>query len=1037
MSNTSDGLPGLSLRPSPCLASFTRLFLLGALLLPLSCSPGSTQSVDRDAGVDTSTVETTVETEIWKEVPDIEEDGPGVEFCAPDLFTAAKNGRCYLCNETGDGVTGAGEPIDDADLCTDDLCDPEDGVVHTHNLAPCDDGDPMTLDDACFEGVCQGLSAQVCTPGEYQLSEELCVACSPDGLEWESEGPQVDDDNVCTDDGCDPAVGAVHAHNTVSCDDGDPDTIDDVCFEGVCGGVPLVCLPGEHFEQDGGCLLCNDNGTAHAQGQIVDDGNPCTDDQCSPDSGVEHQFNSLPCDDGADETVNDTCQDGDCIGTVAACVAGEYFEAGGQCFLCNDAGTGSGDGLDLDDLDPCTDDVCLPETGVAHGFNEAPCDDADPSTSLDSCSQGVCSGSTFCIPGRHFEEEGLCQLCTGDPEGEWLYVDTVDASTDWVPASASVDLPADAVMVRVAHILPGTGWLETDSYSVMQQAGGEGFGNLVPNPSLETPSLDDPSLPAGWESESWGTVVASFQYPVAGFDGDKAVRVEITGGDEGDGKWWSEPFAVVPGGGPFLLENHYRSDSQTDRLLLVFDGGTGTVGPGTAIDDANPCTNDGCNYWSGVFHDANSAECDDGDPDTINDQCSDGLCLGQAPLCPPGEWVAVSETWCVLCDDQGTEWANEGVLVDDDEPCTDDLCQPAEGVVHVPIAGDCWDDDLCTENDICADGKCVGVPISCDDYSPCTADTCQPDQGCLHEALTGPCDDGIPLTLDDVCVEGVCIGILDPDADGIPNHGAGPLCNGPGLLEDCIDNCPYDANPSQVDANDDGTGDACALPHWWGAVETTEKVVALTFDDGWHDGRLRSILETLHQHNAYATFFITGVNIQEQNTELETMFLARSAGHQFGNHTFNHSVGTTTAEAVTEINLNEQFYVDHGLGTLRPLFRLPAPDLVNPQLWVQMATQQTGFSASVLANIDTIDWMDPEPPADGMVACILEQVEPGDIISMHAGPEVTAVALPQIVAGLKGLGYELVTVQQLVSFGETAEFIPFQPESYKSCAAYY
>src|SRR5206468_2791612 len=99
-----------------------------------------------------------------------------------------------------------------------------------------------------------------------------------------------DDDNICTDDSCDPAVpdGCVHANNTASCDDGSACTINDACAEGTCvPGAPRNC----------------------------NDGNVCTDDSCNPSSGCVNTNNTAPCTDGNACTLNDQCNGaGACVG---------------------------------------------------------------------------------------------------------------------------------------------------------------------------------------------------------------------------------------------------------------------------------------------------------------------------------------------------------------------------------------------------------------------------------------------------------------------------------------------------------------------------------------------------------------------------------------------------------------------------------------------------------------------------------------------------------------------------------------------------
>ena len=55
--------------------------------------------------------------------------------------------------------------------------------------------------------------------------------------------------------------------------------------------------------------------------------------------------------------------------------------------------------------------------------------------------------------------------------------------------------------------------------------------------------------------------------------------------------------------------------------------------------------------------------------------------------------------------------------------------------------------------------ECGGALIECDDDNPCTDDLCSPADGCLHVPQDGvPCDDDVACTTDDVCLGGVCAG---------------------------------------------------------------------------------------------------------------------------------------------------------------------------------------------------------------------------------------------------------------------------------------
>ena len=68
-------------------------------------------------------------------------------------------------------------------------------------------------------------------------------------------------------------------------------------------------------------------------------------------------------------------------------------------------------------------------------------------------------------------------------------------------------------------------------------------------------------------------------------------------------------------------------------------------------------------------------------------------------------------------------------------------------------------------------------------------------------------------------------------------------------------------------------------------VETTDKVVALTFDDGPTPGDTEAVLKTLTAHNVSATFFLCGAEMAAHPSQTK---LIVDAGHQVGNHSWSH-----------------------------------------------------------------------------------------------------------------------------------------------------
>jgi cysteine-rich repeat protein len=90
------------------------------------------------------------------------------------------------------------------------------------------------------------------------------------------------------------------------------------------------------------------------------------------------------------------------------------------------------------------------------------------------------------------------------------------------------------------------------------------------------------------------------------------------------------------------------------------------------------------------------------------------------------------------------------VVCDDQNGCTEDLCDATSGCAANPNTEPCDDGNACTVQDACAEGSCQGTPAACDDGIACTADSCDPGPGCVNTPQDGDCDDGLP------CTDGVC-----------------------------------------------------------------------------------------------------------------------------------------------------------------------------------------------------------------------------------------------------------------------------------------
>jgi|GEM_PF-2045095 len=126
--------------------------------------------------------------------------------------------------------------------------------------------------------------------------------------------------------------------------------------------------------------------------------------------------------------------------------------------------------------------------------------------------------------------------------------------------------------------------------------------------------------------------------------------------------------------------------------------------------------------------------CDDGSACSLNDQCHDGVCVGDMVACQEGAACSVA-----VCDvDEGCLLVADHDACDDNNPCTTDRCDVDAGCVHEAIAegGLCDDGNSCTGPGICRLGTCVAYAF--EDGTACTsAERCVVDEVCQQGACVG------------------------------------------------------------------------------------------------------------------------------------------------------------------------------------------------------------------------------------------------------------------------------------------------------------
>ncbi len=193
-------------------------------------------------------------------------------------------------------------------------------------------------------------------------------------------------------------------------------------------------------------------------------------------------------------------------------------------------------------------------------------------------------------------------------------------------------------------------------------------------------------------------------------------------------------------------------------------------------------------------------------------------------------------------------------------------------------------------------------------------------------------------------------------------------------------------------------------------IETNEKVVALTFDDG-PTNNTDKILDKLDSLDIKATFFVTG-NELEQNLEKGKKIV--DAGHELGNHTYSHNRMVLKSYSFTkeEIEKTDRLIRDVGYtGDIQ--FRPPYfKKLIFLPYYLFKNDRKT-----ILCDVEPETALGFSAGSEEISDYVISNTKEGSIILMHVMYDSRVEAfnsLEAIVDKLKEKGYKFVTVSELL-----------------------
>ncbi len=447
--------------PGPSGSRRSECYKLGVLtaifcLIPLFGCSDDTSPVESQPEIHEDTVA----------VPDISPEPPDAdehpEDAAPET---APSRECEVDADCAGVIRRPGQ-------CEVRYCDTETGQCKLEERpdgAPCDTGDPCTIQDTCRNGSCvAGFYICECsTDDDCADPEDRCKGLSFCDLDANPPHCRIDpatvvtcdrsEDTACLKTDCVPETGeCVTSVVNVGgpCNDGDPCTTDTHCQpDGTCVGTDSCqcredsdCLEYEDGNLCNGVLFCDSSQIPYEcrikPGSVVicprhPETNQCRRNKCQPETGhcvLTNEANGTECQTTNLCTVQDYCEDGTCRSGVVK---------------------------DCNDGNPCTNNGCNPQNGQCTSTpNTASCDDEFACTKGDYCQNGqcrqgtpiVCDDGDPCTVGTCVEPDG-CRF-TFDP----TLCPPSDTVQETEIGEPEIVEPQDVTSEDVAEVTPPDPW---------------------------------------------------------------------------------------------------------------------------------------------------------------------------------------------------------------------------------------------------------------------------------------------------------------------------------------------------------------------------------------------------------------------------------------------------------------------------------------------------------------------------------------------------------------------------------------------------
>ncbi len=191
------------------------------------------------------------------------------------------------------------------------------------------------------------------------------------------------------------------------------------------------------------------------------------------------------------------------------------------------------------------------------------------------------------------------------------------------------------------------------------------------------------------------------------------------------------------------------------------------------------------------------------------------------------------------------------------------------------------------------------------------------------------------------------------------------------------------------------------------SAPTTEKQIALSFDDGPIQEFTPELLQILAEHRVPAAFFCIGHRVAGHENLLRQLY---EAGHLLGNHSFSHHRWFDLFSASRMLaDLQRANEAIHAATGLRPRLFRPPYGVTNPNL--ARAIRRGGF-VPIGWNLRSLDTVIHDEKK--LLRRVLRGLRPGAVVLFHDTSPATRAILPQFIREATARGYTFVRLDQLL-----------------------